>query len=104
MLNILSGRLVADNLEMRGILSVNGEKTKTMSEHEDKIAYVMQEDLMLTTFSPKETFRFIADMRLPHKTEEEKKNLVDNMISALGLSKCKDTIIGNSQFRGISGG
>lgn len=43
-----------------------------MSDYKSFIGYVMQEDLLLPTFTPKETFRFIADMRLPNKTSEEK--------------------------------
>ena len=60
--------------------------------------------MMLATFTPEETFKFIADMRLPNKTEEEKVKLVDKMISSLGLTKCKDTYIGNTLIRGVSGG
>lgn len=59
---------------------------------------------MLPTFTPQETFKFITDMRLPFKTEEEKIALVDSMIESLGLRKCADTYIGNSLIRGLSGG
>lgn len=104
MLNLLSGRLLSKNLTLRGILRINDVQVDTMSNYKTLIGYVMQEDLLLPTFTPKETFRFITDMRLPHKSSEEKDNLVMNMIESLGLKKCQDTYVGNSMIRGISGG
>lgn len=47
-----------------------------MADYKSVIGYVMQEDLMLPTFTPRETFRFITDMRLPQKTDEEKDAIV----------------------------
>lgn len=76
MLNLLSGRLLSTNLALYGTLSINGEETDNIAKYKQKIGYVMQEDLMLATFTPTETFKFIADMRLPDKTEEEKVHLV----------------------------
>lgn len=76
MLNLLSGRLLSKNLTLKGTISINGKKVTTMAEYKGVIGYVMQEDLMLPTFTPRETFKFITDMRLPFKTEEEKSALV----------------------------
>ena len=104
MLNLLSGRLLSKNLTLNGHLTVNNQAVTTMSEYKSLIGYVMQEDLLLPTFTPRETFRFITDMRLPHKTDEEKDGLVDNMIQSLGLKKCAETYIGNNMIRGVSGG
>ena len=72
MLNLLSGRLLSKNLTLNGIVKVNNKSVTSMSDYKSLIGYVMQEDLLLPTFTPKETFRFIADMRLPNKTSEEK--------------------------------
>ena len=72
MLNLLSGRLLSKNLTLNGIVKVNNKSVTSMSDYKSFIGYVMQEDLLLPTFTPKETFRFIADMRLPNKTSEEK--------------------------------
>ena len=70
MLNLLSGRLLSKNLTLRGNIMINGKKVETMADYKSVIGYVMQEDLMLPTFTPRETFRFIADMRLPFKSDE----------------------------------
>ncbi len=40
-----------------------------MKEYQAVIGYVMQEDLLLATFTPLQTFKFITDMRLPFKSE-----------------------------------
>ena len=76
MLNLLSGRLLSKNLSLKGSIKINGKNVTTMGEYRGVIGYVMQEDLMLPTFTPRETFKFITDMRLPLKSEEEKNRLV----------------------------
>lgn len=67
MLNLLSGRLLSKNLYLKGRIKINGNLVNTMADYKSVVGYVMQEDLMLPTFSPRETFRFITDMRLPYK-------------------------------------
>lgn len=104
MLNLLSGRLLSPNLELRGILRINNRFVTSMGEYKSSIGYVMQEDFMLATFTPRENFKFICDMRLSHKSEEEKNKIVESMIESLGLTKCAETFVGNSLIRGLSGG
>ena len=69
MLNLLSGRQLSKNLNLKGSIKINGKKVQTMAEYKGIVGYVMQEDLMLPTFTPRETFKFIADMRMPDKSE-----------------------------------
>lgn len=48
---------------------------------------------------------YAARLRLPSTTPiSEKKRRVDAIIANLGLNSCKDTWIGDSEHRGISGG
>lgn len=49
---------------------VNGHATDNINDFQDHLGYVMQEDYMLPTFTPYESFKFIADIRLSQKTEE----------------------------------
>lgn len=70
LLNLLSGRLLSKNLILKGKIKINGKQIDSMADYKSVVGYVMQEDLMLPTFTPRETFRFITDMRLPYKTEE----------------------------------
>ena len=64
MLNLLSGRLLSTNLELSGQLYVNGRPVVELTQYESMIGYIMQEDLLLPTFTPRESFKFVADMRL----------------------------------------
>lgn len=70
MLNLLSGRLLSANLSLYGDIVINGNEVVNIHEYKTLIGYVMQDDLMMATFTPRETFEFIAKMRLPHKSEE----------------------------------
>lgn len=52
-----------------------------------------------------ETLYYAAMLRLPRDmSKEDKLARVDAIIAALGLVKCKDTIVGGFFRRGISGG
>jgi ABC-type multidrug transport system ATPase subunit len=52
MLNLISGRQLSENLELRGVLHINGEETNNIGKFKSYIGYVMQEDYMLPTFTP----------------------------------------------------
>lgn len=104
MLNLLSGRLLSDNLILRGQLKANGKPIDTMAEYKGVVGYVMQEDLMLPTFTPTQTFRFITDMRLANISDEKKNELVESMIDSFGLRGCASTYVGNTLIKGLSGG
>ena len=90
--------------EVRGNFCLNGnevdiEKIKKIS------GFVFQDDIILRTMTVYEALYMSALLKLPETTSiEEKKNIVDKMISTLHLEKCKDTIVGDSTLKGISGG
>ena len=58
---------------------------------------------MLSTFTPTESFRFAAKLRTSLDPEEIEDKVCE-LIKRLGLTKCKDTIIGDPQLKGLSGG
>jgi ABC-type multidrug transport system ATPase subunit len=69
------------------------------------IAYVMQDDALLATATPREAITFSANMRLPSNYSPEKVNsLVDTLLNELGLKVCADVMIGGALIKGISGG
>ena len=69
------------------------------------IAYVMQDDALMQTATPREAFRFSATMRLPANTSTtEIEALVDHLLEELGLTVCADVMIGGHMIKGISGG
>ena len=90
--------------EVRGNFYLNGnevdiEKIKKIS------GFVFQDDIILRTMTVYEALYMSALLKLPETTSiEEKKEIVDKMISTLHLEKCKDTIVGDSTLKGISGG
>jgi ABC-type multidrug transport system ATPase subunit len=63
----------------------------------------VQDDVMYPLLTPRETFWFSAQLKLPF-TERNKKAKVDALIEELGLEKCQKTKIGDAEHRGISGG
>ena len=104
MLNLISGRQMSTNLELIGDLRINNKIIKSVIEYKSYIGYVMQEDHMLPTFTPYEAFKFVADLRLPSLSEKEKDQKVNDIITNLGLDKCRNTWIGDTRIRGVSGG
>jgi ATP-binding cassette, subfamily G (WHITE), member 2 len=102
LVNALAGRLPVGGT-LSGSITVNGVERgrgfRTIS------AYVLQDDVLFSNLTVKETFAFAARMRLPAAVSSESRNaLVDGIISELGLAKAADTRIGNEFFRGVSGG
>jgi len=51
-LNFLSGRLIGTNIEVTGELILNGQSISDIDEYSNQIAYVMQDDILLATFTP----------------------------------------------------
>jgi ABC-type multidrug transport system ATPase subunit len=105
LMNVLSGRAVSmGGHVVTANLSVNG-KVVNPEELGPKVAYVMQEDSLTATATPREAFEFSARLRLPPSvTAEDRTTMVNEMIAILHLEKCADTMIGNELIKGISGG
>ena len=59
------------------------------------IGYVSQDDLLYENLTVYETLYYAALLRLPKSmTREQKLSRVEAVIQALGLDKCRDTLIG----------
>ena len=98
LLNFLAGRITSPDLKLSGILKINGECIEDINDYTRKIAYVMQDDIVLDTFTPRECFNFAADLKLkiPFKERREK---VEKLINDMALKKCADTMVGNELIR-----
>ncbi|OJD15631.1 hypothetical protein AJ78_04123 [Emergomyces pasteurianus Ep9510] len=101
LLNAISGRMNASRVKTTGSTIFNG--------HADinsiRSAYVMQQDVLIPTLTVRETLQYSADLRLPPPTtQEERKEVVEQVILELGLKECADTQIGSSAHKGCSGG
>ena len=98
LLDTLAGRL-ASSAAWDGEIRVNGHKS---SLSYGKSAYVTQDEMLSGTLTVEETLLFAARLRLPLKSE--KMDIVNSVISELGLESVRNTYVGNWHLRGISGG
>ncbi|KAI8851750.1 ABC-2 type transporter-domain-containing protein [Chytridium lagenaria] len=89
---------------LTGSITINGEEVGTQGIK--KISgFVFQDDIILATMTVKEAITMSALLRLPaDMSVEEKNDRVTKIIKLLNLEKAADTIIGDSQTKGISGG
>ena len=102
LINALAGRLEFGG-ELSGEVLVNGMPRSR--SYRALVAYVMQDDILFPNLTVQETFEFAARMRLPKKVSNKAKmKLVDGIINELGLTKARNTRIGNAIYRGVSGG
>ncbi|KAE9618349.1 putative polar-amino-acid-transporting ATPase [Lupinus albus] len=101
LLNALSGRLHGHSLT--GTILANSFKlTKPVLR---RTGFVTQDDILYPHLTVRETLVFCSMLRLPRNLPREAKiAAAESLIVELGLSKCQDTIIGNSFIRGVSGG
>lgn len=105
LLNVLAGRSSSrGNVKISGTVTVGGKKIDPVAFRKN-IAYVMQDDSLLATATPREALFFSASMRLPsHYTKKQLNDLVDSTLTDLGLDVCADVLIGGALIKGISGG
>ncbi|EGR27220.1 hypothetical protein IMG5_200060 [Ichthyophthirius multifiliis] len=104
LLNFLSGRLFSENLAISGELFLNKRNLTSIEEYSNQIAYVMQDDILLSTFTPRESFQFVLQLKKSKLSEQQRNLQIQNLIEELGLQKCADTLIGGGLIKGISGG
>ena len=70
-----------------------------------RIGYVVQDDILSETLTVRENLMFSANLRLSGKENVRRKNeIVDLVISQLGLEKCAHSKIGHQGNRKVSGG
>lgn len=108
LLKVITGRVGSRNYNISGEVKFDGrlvDPTDMDVKHE--IAYVEQDLSVPVTATPREAIRFSARLRLDRLiTNEDIEVLVDEILSALGLGGCADTIIGGGLMMsgGLSGG
>lgn len=101
LLNALAGR--SHGRGLTGTILANGKPLGRWTVR--RTGFVTQDDVLYPHLTVRETLVFCALLRLPRTlTRAEKAAAAEAAITELGLSKCADTIIGNSFIRGVSGG
>lgn len=100
LLTSLAGRLTG---KFSGTITYNGQQFSSSMKR--KIGFVTQDDVLYPHLTVLETLTYAALLRLPNKlTNEEKIEQAELVIMELGLTRCRNSMIGGQLFRGISGG
>ena len=101
LLDLIANRKIHGKLS--GQVLING-KTWSKSFHRET-AYCLQDDMHFPILTVEETIRYAAWTRMPRGTSAEAmEERVDLMISMMGLSHVRQTRVGGSHVKGISGG
>ena len=102
-LNVLGQRLsLSPGSTMNGVVKCNDRELQ-QNDFGKMGAFVQQDDVLLQTFTPVESFRFAAKLRTALNDRQIEVKVRD-IIARLGLKGCQDTIIGGVTEKGISGG
>jgi len=102
MLSVLSGR--ANYGHTSGHVYINGERSN-ISKYKKVVGFVPQEDVMIRILTVEEIMEYSAVTRVSSDiSNEELKCHVEEVVQLLNLDRIRDSIIGDEDVRGISGG
>ncbi|KAL8505936.1 hypothetical protein ACS0TY_016967 [Phlomoides rotata] len=100
LLTALGGRLGS---RLTGRMSYNGKPFSNAMKR--NTGFVTQDDILYPHLTVTETLVYTALLRLPRTLMKgEKVQLAEAVITQLGLTRCKNSIIGGPFLRGVSGG
>ncbi|XWS49438.1 hypothetical protein CRYUN_Cryun12cG0003900 [Craigia yunnanensis] len=100
LLTALGGRLTG---KLSGKITYNGQPFSGAIKR--RTGFVAQDDVLYPHLTVTETLLFTALLRLPNSlSRDEKVQHVEKVIAELGLTRCRNNMIGGPLFRGISGG
>jgi ABC-type multidrug transport system ATPase subunit len=103
LLSILSNQIFPNRKnKISGTVRLN-EKTITELDFQSFVKYVMQQDILLPTLTPRETLTFAARLKVG-KNKSEIKSLVNDLLEKLKISNVSDNLVGNELIKGLSGG
>ncbi|KAF9564210.1 hypothetical protein EC968_004604 [Mortierella alpina] len=93
-------------LRTSGDIYFNGSKNPSMRRINTVCGYVRQDDGMLMAhLTVRETLRYAAELGMAKSlTKIEKWAKVDEIIDLIGLTECRDVLVGDDDTSGISGG
>lgn len=102
LLNCLANRKFnSGTMFKEGDVRYNSSSTLESYRH----AYVTQQDILIPTLTCYETLMYAAELKLPKlSSHSERSKLVEEIILTLGLKECKQTLVGNQENKGLSGG
>ncbi|KAG2706767.1 hypothetical protein I3760_05G117600 [Carya illinoinensis] len=100
LLTALAGRLPS---KVSGVITYNGQPFSSSMKR--KTGFVAQDDVLYPHLTVLETLTYVAMLRLPKQlSKQEKMEQAEMIIRDLGLSRCRNSIVGGTLLRGVSGG
>ena len=98
--------LTGHHLPTKGKIYLNGRSLhQHWGEFRHVMGYVPQEDVMHRDITVYEALYYAAKMRLPRDLPDEKVvETVERVLTRMGLAHIKNSIIGDEEVRGVSGG
>eukprot|EP00352_Strombidinopsis_acuminata_P003274 CAMPEP_0176380366 /NCGR_PEP_ID=MMETSP0126-20121128/31069_1 /TAXON_ID=141414 ORGANISM="Strombidinopsis acuminatum, Strain SPMC142" /NCGR_SAMPLE_ID=MMETSP0126 /ASSEMBLY_ACC=CAM_ASM_000229 /LENGTH=322 /DNA_ID=CAMNT_0017743637 /DNA_START=388 /DNA_END=1356 /DNA_ORIENTATION=+ len=103
LLSILAQRTAFNkNCRLEGSVSANGQVLPPRC-FGNFGAFVMQDDILIETMTPRESFKFAAKLRT-NMTDEEIDFKVEQIIARLNLGACANSRIGGFSLKSLSGG
>lgn len=100
LLNVLAAN---NQRPYRGDIRVNGEPV--MSGFRNVCVTIPQADVCYPALTGRQTLWYSALLRLPSSISKAKKKIiVEELLEELNLTHCADTLVGNEDIRGMSGG
>eukprot|EP01135_Chromosphaera_perkinsii_P001825 Nk52_evm4s211 gene=Nk52_evmTU4s211 len=105
MLDVIGMRTSTEGGDMfvDGEILIGGKK-HTRDLVKRNVAYVMQDDALLPHLTVRETFMYVAQLRLPRDMQGQAQEQVERVIAELALRHVADVRVGNELVRGVSGG
>ena len=105
LLNILSDRISKQNgmTDFKGEILINDKIKLDQNVFGSLGAYVMQDDVLYSSFTPREALTFAAKLKLK-ATLQEQEYRVEELLTELGLTNCANVHIGSARKKTISGG
>ena len=104
LLSTLALRLDTSRVSIDGIMYLSGRKY-TKRDLKNMSGYVMQDDLVNANFTVYETLQYTARLRMSASTTSfEHRKRISLVMKLMGITHCRDVIVGDSRRKGISGG
>lgn len=98
-------------MDVGGQVEYGGIDAKTMGKaYQGEVVYNPEDDIHHATLTVAQTLKFalstkVPATRLPNQSKSDfQKQVLDLLLRMLGISHTKNTLVGNAQVRGVSGG
>ena len=102
LLNCLSGKYQKALTQSSGEILINSLPISSV-DYKSMIGFVPQDDILIDSMTVQETLEFSASLTLNLNASDRAK-AVESMIEELSLTGCRNTLVGGTIIRGISGG